>query len=162
MARAQSNPFERDNPCELAEAAFPLTDANRLDDRRLAERFSGKTFVVHRRLLQNLPPPKTRPFERVMSFNFRSDQSLRVTCRQRKSPGSDLRPCGGFGPGATRGAENATDIAVWRIDRGRVCMQRSKNDRELCVFVHESGGRGYVRLDGGRRASCFEGEISFP
>jgi hypothetical protein len=162
MARAQSNPLERENPCDLAEAPFPLTDANRLDDRRLAERFLGKTFTVQRRLLQNLPPPKKRPFERVMTFNFRTDHSLRIICRQRRSPGSDLMPCPGFGPSDTRGEANSTDIAIWRINRGRICMQRSKNDRELCVYVHEADGRGYARLDGGRRASCLEGEISFP
>lgn len=160
-ASGQSNPAERENPCDVSEAPFPLSHANRLDDRRLAERFEGKTFVIQRRLLQNLPPPKRRSFERVMTFFFRADGSMRATCQHRNRPGSDLKPCQGFGPSESRSAENATDIAIWRIHRGRICMHRSKNDRELCYFVHEQDGRGYVQLDGGRRVSCLEGEISF-
>lgn len=160
-AGAQSNPAGRNNPCDFMEASFPLTDANRLDDRRLAQRFDGKTFVVQRRLIQNLPPPRKRSFERVMSFFFRSDQSLRMTCQHRKSPGTALLPCEGFGPSASPSASNATDIAVWRIHGGRICWQRTKNESEMCFFVHEADGRGYVRLDGGRRVSCFEGAISF-
>ena len=149
------------NPCDLADPPYPLTEANRLDERRLAERFAGKTFVVQRRLLQNLPPPKKRSFERVMTYYFRPDGSLRTTCQHRRQPGSDLKPCEGFGPSASRSAENATDIATWRIDGGRMCWHRSKNERELCFFVHEADGRGYVRLDRGRRVSCFEGELTF-
>src|SRR5687767_14399315 len=118
-AGAEANPFERENPCDVLEAPFPLTDSNRLDNRRLAERFEGKTFVVQRRLLQNLPPPKMRSFERVMRFYFRADGSMRTTCQHRRMPGSDLRPCDGFGPSESRSAENATDIAIWRINRGR-------------------------------------------
>ncbi len=156
-ASAQSNPMERDNPCALPDPPFPLTEANRLDDRRLSERFDGKTFVVQRRLMQD----KRRSFERVLTYFFRSDGSLRIRCQHRKQPGGDLLPCEGFGPSESRDAANATDIATWRIDRGRICWQRSRNDRELCLFVHEADGRGYARLDGGKRVSCLEGDLSF-
>jgi len=156
-ASAQSNPMERDNPCDVAAAPFPLTESNRLDERRLAERLDGKTFVVQRRLMQD----KRRSFERVMTYYFRSDGSLRITCQHRKHQGGDLNPCEGFGPSTSPSATNATDIATWRIDRGRVCWQRSRNDRDLCFFVHEADGRGYAQLDGGKRVSCFEGDLPF-
>ena len=156
-ASAQANPMERDNPCDVSDPPFPLTESNRLDDQRLAERLDGKTFVVQRRLMQD----RRRPFERVMTYYFRSDGSLRISCRYRKQEGGDLNPCEGWGPSSTLSAANATDIATWRIDRGRVCWQRSRNDRDLCFFVHEADGRGYARLDGGKRVSCFEGDLPF-
>jgi hypothetical protein len=96
-----------------------------------------------------------------MTYFFRADGSLRITCRHRKEPGAALQACEQFGPAAGPSRDNTTDIASWRVTGGRICWHRTKNERELCFFVHEENGPGYVRHDGERRVSCLEGEISF-